>query len=263
MLESGQILKLLKFEPRSLQQPNAWVGHMPFAYWLIETLRPAVFVELGTHTGNSYFSFCQSISENKTGTQAYAVDTWKGDGHAGFYEESVFKSVQLTNQDYEPFSTLLRTTFDDASEYFENKSIDLLHIDGLHTYEAVKHDFETWLPKMSNNGVILFHDTNVKHESFGVSQLWSELSQRYNALEFYHSNGLGILDLSPQVSLVIPDDESKKNELRELFSILSEKILTRFDRDSLLAERDSLLASGLWRVTRPIRNLIQKIRIRN
>jgi len=259
MLESGQILKLLKFEPRSLQQPNAWVGHMPFAYWLIETLRPAVFVELGTHTGNSYFSFCQSISENKTGTQAYAVDTWKGDGHAGFYDESVFKSVELTNQDYEPFSTLLRSTFDDASEYFENKSIDLLHIDGFHTYEAVKHDFETWLPKMSDNGVILFHDTNVKRENFGVHHLWGELSQKHNTLEFFHSNGLGILDLSPQASPVIPDDEGKKNELRELFLLLSNQMLTRLQRDLLLAERDKLLASGLWGLKRPIRALIQVI----
>ena len=259
MLESRQILKLLKFKPRSLQHPNAWVGHIPFAYWLIEILKPAVFVELGTHTGNSYFSFCQSIAENKTGTKSFAVDTWEGDAQAGFYDESVYKSVERTNQDYELFSTLLRTTFDDAPEYFENKSVDLLHIDGLHTYEAVKHDFETWLPKMSENGIILFHDTNVKRNNFGVHRLWGELSQKHNTLEFFHSNGLGILDLSPHSSRVIPDDESKKIELRELFSLLSEQMLIKFERDSLVAKGDALMRSGTCKVSSITRKVIQII----
>jgi hypothetical protein len=233
---------LLKFQPKSLQEPNAWVGHLPFAYWVITALKPKVFVELGTHTGNSYFSFCQSILENKSSTKAYAVDTWKGDIHAGFYDDLVFQLVDRSNEDYRSFSALLRTTFDSALDYFADKSIDLLHIDGLHTYDAVKHDFESWLPKMSNRGVILFHDTNVKRDNFGVHRLWEEISSKYNSLEFFHSHGLGIIDLSPDSSSVIPDTEIERHQLREIFAGLSEQMLVRFERDAATAQRDAATA---------------------
>jgi hypothetical protein len=230
---------LLNFRPKHLEEPNAWVGHLPFAYWVITALKPKVFVELGTHTGNSYFSFCQSILENKSSTKSYAVDTWEGDIHAGFYDDLVFQSVDRSNEDYRSFSTLLRTTFDSALDHFANNSIDLLHIDGLHTYDAVKHDFESWLPKMTNTGVILFHDTNVKKDNFGVHRLWEEISSKYKSLEFFHSHGLGIIDLSPDSSSVIPDTEIERHQLREIFAGLSEQMLVRFERDAANAQRDA------------------------
>lgn len=255
----SEFVRLLHFNPKSLKHPIAWVGHIPFAYWVIEKLKPATFVELGTHTGNSYFSFCQSIQDNKTNTKAFAVDTWKGDVHAGHYNESIFEDVNRTNLEYRSFSTLLRTTFDSALEQFDDGSVDLLHIDGLHTYEAVKHDFETWLPKMSSRGVILFHDTNVRRDDFGVYRLWSELSSEYNSLEFFHSYGLGILEISAGANLIIPVEEEKKNELRELFELLSDQVLIRFERDLLLAERksqlDHIFNSGSWKITSGLRAL--------
>src|SRR6185437_5798850 len=69
------------------QARSAWIEHVPFAFWLVHVLRPRTIVELGTHTGVSYSAMCQSVRSLGLATSCFAVDTWRGDEHAGFYSE--------------------------------------------------------------------------------------------------------------------------------------------------------------------------------
>jgi glycosyltransferase involved in cell wall biosynthesis len=183
----------------SFQWPNylessGWIDHAPFAFWLMDILRPQTFVELGTHNGYSYFAFCQAVEVIGMDTRCYAVDTWKGDEHAGFYGEEVFRRVQQYNErHYANFSRLVRSTFGEALSHFPDASIDLMHIDGRHFYDDVKHDFESWRPKLSDRAVVLFHDTNVRERNFGVFKLWEELRAEFPSFEFLHGHGLGVL----------------------------------------------------------------------
>ena len=173
---------------------RTWSGHLPFARDLVAALRPGMLVELGTHHGESYFGFCQSVDETAISCACYAVDTWRGDSHAGEYGEEVYQEVEQYNRDhYHAFSYLLRTTFDDALPRFSDESIDLLHIDGLHTYEAVTHDWEQWFPKVAPGGIVLLHDIAVRHADFGVWKLWAEISQQHESFDFHHSFGLGVI----------------------------------------------------------------------
>tara|TARA_B100000953_G_C17955762_1_gene401388 strand:+ start:129 stop:968 length:840 start_codon:yes stop_codon:yes gene_type:complete len=176
-------------------QGKAWVGHTPFAYWLITALKPKLLVELGTHDGGSYFSFCQSVIDNGLDTKTYAVDTWMGEEHAGFYSEAIFEKVlNFNNEHFASFSTLMKMKFDEALNEFDDGSVDLLHIDGFHTYEAVSNDFNTWYPKLSEEAVVLFHDTHEFQPGFGVHQFWDELKNEHyeQCFEFKHSHGLGV-----------------------------------------------------------------------
>jgi len=173
---------------------SAWIEHAPFAFWICEALRPRRFVELGTHYGYSYFAFCQAIERLRLGTTAYAVDTWKGDEHAGFYDESVFRSVAARNSEkYSAFSCLIRSTFEDALEYFNDGSVDLLHIDGSHFYDDIERDFTLWRPKLTEDAVVLFHDTNVRERGFGVWKFFEKVAAQHPSFQFYHGYGLGVL----------------------------------------------------------------------
>ena len=185
---------------------SAWWGHVPFAHWIIDAIRPRVLVELGTYTGVSYAAFCNAVRCTSLSTRCFAVDTWQGDHQGGFYGEELYQEFhQYHDKHFGAFSSLLRGTFDAAIGRIADGSVDLLHIDGLHLYEAVRHDFETWAPKLSERGVVLFHDTNERGGDFGVWRLWADLSQRFPSFEFLHSHGLGVLAVGPEVPGEIAD----------------------------------------------------------
>jgi hypothetical protein len=174
--------------------PSPWVEHAPFAFWICEALRPRRFVELGTHRGFSYFAFCQAINRLGLGTIAYAIDTWKGDEHAGFCDESVFRSVETRNNErYSAFSSLVRSTFDDALDYFADGSVDLLHINGHHLYDDVTHDFALWRPKLTEDAVVLLHDTNVREHELGMWTFFDKIAPQRQSFQFFNGHGLGVL----------------------------------------------------------------------
>jgi O-antigen biosynthesis protein len=215
-------------DPRFNVKLTAWVEHIPFAFFLIEKLKPKVFLELGTHHGNSYFAFCQAIHDLQIKSRAYAVDLWSGDEHSGYYGPEVFEFVSMVNsQNFSHFSNLMKMTFNEAITYFNDGTIDLLHIDGMHSYEAVKHDFENWLPKMSVNGVIILHDTNVHDKGFGVWKLLEELREKFPTLEFDHGYGLGVVCTGTKIDIEFLKfiNESKNDPfLHNLFAILGNRL---------------------------------------
>lgn len=193
-LLSGGELELIALRPKRLEYASAWTGHIPFAHWLMGAAAPRTLVELGTHNGVSYSAFCEASLLHGGRTKLYAVDTWLGDRHARYAAGQVFDDFKrFHDRHYHAISTMMRMTFDEALGTFEDGTVDVLHIDGLHTYEAVKHDFQTWRPKLSDRGIVLFHDTQVRREDFGVWKLWAELSSLYPSFEFTHSSGLGVL----------------------------------------------------------------------
>lgn len=227
----GQLSTLV---PERLVEPLAWAGHSPFVMWLIERWQPQQIVELGVHSGNSFFAMCQAVKRAGLRCSLIGIDSWKEDPQAGLYYEDAYEAVKAhCDAKYRSFASLLRCHFDEALAKFADGSIDLLHIDGYHDYDAVRHDYQSWLPKMSGQGVILFHDTQVREPAtFGVWRLWAEIKRYYPHCEFVHAHGLGVLFVGGELDKrreALRDslcDPSGFEQVNSLFSTLGTAIVS-------------------------------------
>lgn len=276
---------------------TAWLRHAPFAAWIVDAVRPRTITELGTHWGFSFFTFSEAVRRLGIPSSTFALDTWEGEEHAGRYGEEVFDFVRgVIETRYSSFATMLRGYFDDSVERFADGSIDLLHIDGRHRLEDVTHDFETWLPKVSDRGVVLFHDVCEHRDDFGVWEFWESVSARYPSFTFTHEHGLGVLgvgtDLPEPMTRFFAAAEEHADEIRQDYETLGE-VLAREDARrqtidtqrhdiNVLSQRvndlkaelenardeavglhqqiDELRGSTSWKVTAPLRGLTGRFR---
>ncbi|HEY7511903.1 MAG TPA: glycosyltransferase [Vicinamibacteria bacterium] len=224
--------------PRRLTPHSGWIEHIPFGMLLVDLLRPRTLVELGTYFGDSYCAFCEAVLELGLDTRCCAVDTWQGDSQTGFYGPRVLAELGAHHDPlYGRFSRLVQSTFDAALPQFEDGSIDLLHIDGYHTYEAVRHDFEAWLPKVSARGVVLLHDIAVTEGDFGVHRLWGELKRRWPHFEFAHGHGLGLLAVGAErpaaLGPLLEAAPEEADRIRGLFTQLGRRLTLQLENEDL------------------------------
>ncbi|MGB7924911.1 MAG: glycosyltransferase [Pyrinomonadaceae bacterium] len=210
--------------------PTSLVEHIPFAMYLVDALRPRVIVELCALSGVSYCAFCQAVKELSSHARCYAVDTWagkaQGDSPGG---PEILKDLKAHHDPlYGEFSSLIRGPVDEAVSSFNDGAIDLLHINGPHAGETVKRDFENWLPKMSERGVLLIHGINTREQESGVRELWEELRSRYSSFEFAHQRGLGLISTGASIPVslrsLLDAPEQEQLVIRELFSQLGQRL---------------------------------------
>ena len=240
--------------PHWLTSVRDWHEHIPFAFALVELLRPETIVELGVYRGDSFAAMCQAVEALGLPTTCIGIDSWEGDVHTGNYGEAVYEDLlEHTREHYASFATLWRQLFDDAAPAVADGSVDLLHIDGTHTYEAVRHDFETWLVKMSARGVVMLHDVNEHQPNFGVHQLWSELADRYPSAAFAYGHGLGVVAVGSEPPRALLDlfTALKTNPVAaRYFHALGERVLRQSGEYEVVQRLQRQLAAAEAEQTR-------------
>lgn len=174
---------------------TAWRGLGGAGYELVRHFRPRHIVELGSFGGFSACVFGLALRDHVPGGRLTAVDTWTGDAHTGNLDQSVFDQFQqFRNQlGLEGIIEPLRMRFSDAAVKLSGP-VNMLHIDGWHTYRAVTRDFALFRPLLAPHAVVLFHDVNAHFT--GMRWFWRSIVRQYPAAMIPQSFGLGVLQIA-------------------------------------------------------------------
>jgi predicted O-methyltransferase YrrM len=179
---------------------NWWSGlgdAMYVLFGLCKAMNPETVVEIGSGRGYSTCALALACQQNGRG-KVYAIDPhtpnrWTDYGPDKALEHYEFLLARLKEYELTPtWCEVIRALSLEAAKGW-NKPIDLLFIDGDHTYEAVKGDFEAFRPWLREHSMVAFHDSLWEG---GVPRYLEELRQ-----QGYHSVTVNV---GPGLTLLCP-----------------------------------------------------------
>ena len=159
---------------------------------LVRERRPRTVVEIGTDKGGTLFAWCQLANPEAL---LVSIDLPKGLFGGGYSWRDARRFRKFFTQPDQRLYALRRDSHDPKTVrrlqgILAGEAIDFLMIDGDHTYEGVKRDWELYEPLVAPGGLIAFHDI-LTHEfqaerpvPCDVDRFWEELAPRHETAEF-------------------------------------------------------------------------------
>ncbi|WP_135853697.1 class I SAM-dependent methyltransferase [Halorussus salinus] len=157
-------------------------------------------LEIGTARGGSLYLWCRTLEQSNT---FLSVDLPGGEFGGGYSEHRIdlFREfVDDANMQFIRRNSHDPETVRMVEDATPENGIDLLFIDGDHTYEGVKKDFYSYSALLDDNGIVVLHDIlgNPHDPDVEVDQFWQELRQEYKTEEIVESpeqdwGGLGVV----------------------------------------------------------------------
>jgi len=161
---------------------------------------PKVIVEIGTANGGTLARWLEIPSSETIISIDYPVGIHGGQG----FEERTYvisDAVEQSNLTKKEFYAVNGNSKDPylinrVNELLNGRKIDFLFIDGDHTYEGVKGDFEIYKQFLSDDAIVGFHDIinseyHIQHNCY-VSKFWNELKEEYECKEFIHTEHIDL-----------------------------------------------------------------------
>lgn len=168
---------------------------------IVKASSPKRILEIGTNRGGTLYIWCRYTDANKI----VSLDLPEGDFGGGYPPSKIpfFESFAENTGSIEFFlrNSHHPETLEKIKSCFE-EPIDFLFIDGDHTYDGVKSDFEMYKPLVAENGIIALHDIvhHPNHPDVEVDKFWNEIKERYETKEIIASEeqdwgGIGVVYL--------------------------------------------------------------------
>jgi len=168
---------------------------------ILKNIKLNTILEIGTSHGGTLFLLSHIASVDAL---IVSIDIPYKDFGGGYspWRTRLYKSFALPGQEI----CLIRGSSHDnkvkqrlRAILYEDK-IDFLFIDGDHSYNGVKEDFETYGPLVKNGGMIAFHDIilNKENPQFEAYKYWAEIKHKYEHTEIViggQRNGIGLIKI--------------------------------------------------------------------
>jgi predicted O-methyltransferase YrrM len=155
---------------------------------------PKVILEIGTADGGNLFLLTRIAAPDALlisidlpgGRFGGGYPPWKASLYRAFARSR--QRIVLLRADSHASSTIAR-----VAALLRERPLDLLFIDGDHSYDGVKADFDSYAPFVRPGGVIAFHDIVPGQPSDvgGVPRFWQELKSRWQTAEIVEDWGQG------------------------------------------------------------------------
>ncbi len=187
---------------------------------LVSLLRPrnlTVVVEIGTLHGGTLWTWCQLATPDALIVSIDLPGGSFGGGYANAMSDTLRgyargkQSIVLIRDD-----SHAETTREALNNALGGREIDLLFIDGDHTHDGVKLDFDMYSPLVRSEGVIAFHDI-LHHPSDPDSEVdvfWGQLRETRRHVEFVDRADLGYRGQWGGIGVVFgkdADDERRRS----------------------------------------------------
>lgn len=159
----------------------------------LESLKPETLCEIGAAGGGSLFLFCRAASSK---ARILSLDI--------AYTPVKMKTFKCFASDRQKITCLKAdshdlTAIDKARKWLNGGAFDFLFIDGDHTFESVRRDYDYYAPFVRRGGLIAFHDIaeDARGRTGGVPALWKILKSEHpesftEIVENHDQNGFGI-----------------------------------------------------------------------
>lgn len=183
--------------PGGRLRPTQATDEILWLLGLLEERRPSTIVEIGTDEGGTLFLWTRVAAPDAS---LVAVDArplgllGRRSPYAvvrrGLARERQHIDVVMPADSQSP------ATVDRVKKLLGGRAVDFLFIDGDHSYDGVKRDFELWSPLVRPGGIVALHDTKPDHPT-GVPRFWAELKDRFRTEERvatdFPSFGIGVV----------------------------------------------------------------------
>ena len=150
---------------------------------LVRKNRPLIVAEIGSYLGASATFLAAAISKFVPESRLYCIDTWQNDAMDEEHRDTYDNFVQNTSEFARTIRPIRGRSIDAATRF--NDRIDLLFIDGDHSYNAVKEDWTHWSPLLSSGACVVMHDVGW---AAGVQRVVTEEIQPLAAIERWMPN---------------------------------------------------------------------------